>query len=91
MIKVRLADKNIVLNFPDDMPENEIRDAINKNFYSDSPETPASPELPQGTVGQWFKGGIADLFDRYKSVSNMNTAEIQHTQANVAPEDICPV
>ena len=32
-MKVRLPDKNLVLDFPDGMAEDQMRDAIYRNFY----------------------------------------------------------
>lgn len=49
-MKIHLPDKGLTLSFPDDMTEDQMRDAINRNFYpeklSSQTTAPAAPELP---------------------------------------------
>ena len=49
-MKIHLPDKGLTLSFPDDMTEDQMRDAINRNFYPEklSPQAaaPVVPELP---------------------------------------------
>ena len=49
-MEIYLPDKDLTLDFPDDMTEDQMRDAINRNFYpeklSSQPAAPAAPELP---------------------------------------------
>ena len=47
-MKIHLPDKGLILNFPDGMTEDQMRDAINRNFYPEklSPQA-AAPALPQ--------------------------------------------
>ena len=44
-MKIHLPDKGLVLHFPDDMAEDQMRDAINRNFY---PEKLSSQSLTPG-------------------------------------------
>lgn len=47
-MKIHLPDKGLTLNFPDGMTEDQMRDAINRNFYpeklSAQPPAPAAPQ-----------------------------------------------
>ncbi len=47
-MKIHLPDKGLTLNFPDGMTEDQMRDAINRNFYpeklSAQPSAPAAPQ-----------------------------------------------
>lgn len=52
-MKIHLPDKGLTLNFPDGMTEDQMRDAINRNFYpeklSAQPPAPAVPK-PARTI-----------------------------------------
>ena len=52
-MKIHLPDKGLTLNFPDGMTEDQMRDAINRNFYpeklSAQPPAPAVPK-PAHTI-----------------------------------------
>jgi hypothetical protein len=42
MVEIRLPDKDIVLNFPDEMPAEQIKDIIKAKFYPPKPTGPAA-------------------------------------------------
>jgi len=47
-MKIHLPDKGLTLNFPDGMTEDQMRDAINRNFYPEKlPAQPPAPAAPQ--------------------------------------------